>query len=182
MFKIFSELLLHKRIRFESGNIKFFEKNVVIFPAEYMQLLQVELSKGKNERMIYDMAKINGKSWFKNLYNYYKISPEDIFRWGVNTLSVAGWGETEIVKLDSKNKVVIFKVTNSVIAEGYGRTDHCVDHFIRGSFAGGISVLFGEECDAIETKCIAKGDSYCEFYVKPTADFDKKSDIVKVQI
>jgi len=182
VFQIFSDLILHKRVKFEEGNVKFFEKNVVIFPAEYMVLLQKGLEEKGLENLIYQKAKANGISWFRNLNNYYKISPEDIFKWGVNTLALAGWGKTEVLNVDREKKEVSLLVKHSVIAEEYGKSDHPVDHFIRGSFAGGATILFGEECDTIELKCLAMGDSECEFKVKASVNIDKTNEIVKKQL
>ncbi|RLF10226.1 MAG: hypothetical protein DRJ98_06565 [Thermoprotei archaeon] len=39
--------------------------------------------------------------------------------------------------------------------------------FFRGILSGGLSVIFDKVLLAVETKCIAKGDPYCEFVVKP---------------
>ncbi len=38
--------------------------------------------------------------------------------------------------------------------------------FIRGVINGFFSSMFKAECETVETKCIAKGDPYCEFQVK----------------
>jgi predicted hydrocarbon binding protein len=39
-------------------------------------------------------------------------------------------------------------------------------HYIRGVLDGFFSSLFKVEMEAKETKCIAKGDPYCEFEIK----------------
>ncbi|MBO3808288.1 MAG: 4-vinyl reductase [Candidatus Brockarchaeota archaeon] len=37
---------------------------------------------------------------------------------------------------------------------------------VRGMLAGFFSLLFGKEAKTTETRCIAKGDPYCEYTVK----------------
>jgi predicted hydrocarbon binding protein len=39
--------------------------------------------------------------------------------------------------------------------------------FVRGVIAGWFTQLVGEKVDAIETKCIAKGDSICTYHIQP---------------
>ncbi|MGB9718225.1 MAG: V4R domain-containing protein [Thermoproteota archaeon] len=39
-------------------------------------------------------------------------------------------------------------------------------HFIRGVLAGFFSNIFEKDVKAVETKCIARGDPYCEHMVK----------------
>ncbi|GEM_PF-2619073 len=40
-------------------------------------------------------------------------------------------------------------------------------HMLAGIFAGGATRVLGKPYSAVETKCIAKGDDYCEFKLKP---------------
>ena len=40
-------------------------------------------------------------------------------------------------------------------------------HLIRGMLAGVLTVIFNRRMRAEERKCIASGDPYCEFTIKP---------------
>ena len=46
------------------------------------------------------------------------------------------------------------------------KSDKPVSHFLRGILGGILFTIFRKEVTVYETKCIAKGDPYCEFEVK----------------
>jgi len=77
---------------------------------------------------------------------------------------------------------MVYRVNNSKLAKLYGNIGKPVDHIPRGWFAGAACVFFGKDVDAVETKCIAKGDEYCEFIIKPKNRFDFNNDLVKSQL
>ncbi len=78
-----------------------------------------------------------------------------------------GWGIGAIVEKDKKYKVIVYE---SFEADSYinreGKTKKPVCHFFRGVIAGIISEVEGEKHKAVEKKCRAMGDEYCEFEVE----------------
>ena len=76
-----------------------------------------------------------------------------------------GLGEMEMGMIDLKGKRAVIKVYNSSECELFKGSKQPESHFIRGMIAGWLSRFFGERAYAKETKCIAKGDEYCEFLV-----------------
>jgi len=78
-----------------------------------------------------------------------------------------GYGVAEILEFDAKNHRARLKVKNSFIATGYGKTKEPVCYSVAGIFAGAGDILFGRRMECRETKCIAKGDPYCEFEAYP---------------
>ena len=76
-----------------------------------------------------------------------------------------GFGILEFTKVDFLNKTALIRVRNSFECELFKETGMAESHFIRGLIAGFMSSLFGIKVDAEETKCVAKGDPYCEFVV-----------------
>lgn len=46
-------------------------------------------------------------------------------------------------------------------------SDKCGSHLVRGMMAGWFTAFFGRKLVAIETKCIVRGDLYCQFRIKP---------------
>ncbi len=77
-----------------------------------------------------------------------------------------GFGTIDIVEIDFLNRTALIRVHNSFECELFKGTGMTESHFIRGLIAGFMSSLFGVKVDVEETKCIAKGDPYCEFIVK----------------
>ena len=63
---------------------------------------------------------------------------------------------------------VSIRASNSVIARGYGRSHRPVCHYLRGFLlAAGEHLLNRRELECQEGKCIAVGDTDCEFTIGP---------------
>jgi len=108
------------------------------------------------------------KGWADQLKKSYSFDSRKYMEWLINLTNLSGWGINEISELDSKNKTGVFIMKNSPIAEHYKGTQNvCVDHFIRALYAGGASVVFGDDIDWLEIECIAKGDKNCKFVFGP---------------
>ncbi len=78
-----------------------------------------------------------------------------------------GWCIGILIEKGEKYKVIVY---DSFEAESYlkreGKTEKPVCHFLRGVLAGIISEVNGEKYKAVEKKCKAMGDEYCEFEVE----------------
>jgi predicted hydrocarbon binding protein len=182
MFELFTDLIAHRRLKFDEGKIELLGQSVTMIPLDYLVTLQKGLEKQNNSNVLYFSSKEMGYRWFKNMYNYFKIRPEDVTRWGVNTLSIAGWGKMLSVDVDLKGERMTVRVSNAAQAVQYGLSDHPVDSFIRGCYASGATVLFGKDCDCVELSCISQGASFCEFLAQPREKFDSTDAKVARQI
>ena len=79
------------------------------------------------------------------------------------TFTTLGYGNVEF-NIENKAKA-IFRTNNSFVAEEFKGYGHKVCYFFSGTFEGAFKAMFGEEYDCTETKCMAKGDEYCEFEI-----------------
>lgn len=77
-----------------------------------------------------------------------------------------GWAYMEVSKLEESRKTAMVRLFDNWECELFRGSNELQNHFMRGILAGFFSSLFGVEVDAVETKCIAKGDSFCEFIIK----------------
>jgi predicted hydrocarbon binding protein len=50
-------------------------------------------------------------------------------------------------------------------AEAYGSSSSSVCHLTRGDLSGMASIVFGQEIEAMEFSCLAKGDECCRFEI-----------------
>lgn len=75
-----------------------------------------------------------------------------------------GWGKIQ-AEVDFTKKEALVTIENSALAR-QTNTEEPVCHFARGFIAGVCDVMFHGSTECLETKCIAKGDAYCEFGVK----------------
>ncbi len=77
-----------------------------------------------------------------------------------------GFGILKWIKIDTVGGLVIARVWDSFECELFKGGNEPSSHFIRGMLAGWASRLLEKEVSAVEVKCIAMGDPYCEFYIK----------------
>lgn len=94
----------------------------------------------------------------------WKLEGEELVRGLEEFYAELGFGK---FKTGKPGEEMLIKIENSFIAKEYGKSEAPVCHFLRGYCAGISEILTGEKMDAEETKCLAKGDSYCEFVARP---------------
>jgi predicted hydrocarbon binding protein len=75
-----------------------------------------------------------------------------------------GWGKIQ-TEVDFTKKEALITIKNSATAR-QTETKEPICHFIRGFIAGVCDVIFHGSTECFETKCIAKGDSVCQFQVR----------------
>ncbi len=177
-----AKMLASGQLKFKSGGIDLLEQIVTIVPVDWVITLQKQLEKKKAENMVYYASKEMGVRWFKNMYDHFKISTEDVIRWGIRILGLAGWGKTRTPEINFKEKFYTVVLNGGAEGKAFGKVGYSVDHFVRGCYASGAKVLFGVECDCIETHCVSDGSPQCDFIAQPTEKFDKDSILVKKQL
>ena len=62
-------------------------------------------------------------------------------------------------------KPMIVRIWDSMECEIGKGSETCFSRWTRGLIAGFASKYFGKKVTVVETRCIAKGDPYCEFTV-----------------
>lgn len=180
MFNLLLKLVLHKQLVMKDGIIKIFGKHpVVFFPlANLFYILQL-VDRLKKHNELYLTSKKLGKEWIIGLLEAYKMDTiKEQAKWGENVFTLAGFGKMEVVSWDVQKKEMIYRVYDSTVAKMYGNVGRAVDHIPRGWFAGASSVFFKTDVDCVETKCLSKGDEFCEFLVAPKENL-KKAKLIK---
>ena len=86
-----------------------------------------------------------------------------------------GFGLMEVVKITDEPPYALIRVYRCFECECCDeKTERPYSHLVRGMSAGLFTSLFKTEMFARETKCIAKGDPYCEFKITPQKDRKSK--------
>ena len=92
-------------------------------------------------------------------------SLENVFK---STIFFA-WGVSEVPE-ESEEKAIL-RVYNSFEAKSYlyneEKSSRPICYFFKGVAAGIFSVAYNKEAEAVERKCLAMGDKYCEFIIAP---------------
>jgi predicted hydrocarbon binding protein len=96
---------------------------------------------------------------------------EGIIKTTQDIFDIYGLGKMTIALLDNPKKQAVVRISNSSIAEAYihknkKRSSKPVCAITSAVIAGIFSYLFGKKVDAIEEKCKAKGNDFCEFIIK----------------
>jgi predicted hydrocarbon binding protein len=77
-----------------------------------------------------------------------------------------GWGILEYAEINPEAGEAKIRVYQSYECETGKGSEKPYGHFIRGILAGFFANIFEKEAKAVETKCIATGDPYCEYVIK----------------
>ena len=92
-----------------------------------------------------------------------KFEPERILEASLEYLRCLGLFKNYNVKFFSLiGKVATVKIYDSIECTDLASSKPA-SHFLRGILGGIFSIIFRKEVTVYETKCIAKGDKYCEF-------------------
>jgi len=120
------------------------------------------------EAFLYYIGYEIGKEALKSHYQMsVNKNSEELVRLSEALFKAVGWGRLRILEYSSSDCFAIAIVEKSFECELAGKTNKPYSQFIRGALAGWFSEMTGKKCSAEETKCIAKGDPYCEFHIKP---------------
>ena len=81
-------------------------------------------------------------------------------------LRASGIGRVELTGLNRRACSARVRVWGNFECELFKGSASPTSHFVRGIIAGWLSAYFNREVYAEETRCIAVGDSYCEFRIR----------------
>ncbi len=103
--------------------------------------------------------------WFKSVFKFAR--EREILELAGTLAGLCGWGLVEVVEIDEgacKARIRLYNSFECSLFLGEGKR---ASHFFRGLVAGFLTGYFGVKVRAVEVKCIAAGDPYCEFKVFP---------------
>ncbi len=81
------------------------------------------------------------------------------------SLVLNGIGRGEIKEIKFNPFTIIIRLYDNFECSLANKTEYKGSNFVRGIIAGIVEEFCGKKVMVQETKCIAKGDPYCEFYV-----------------
>ena len=73
-----------------------------------------------------------------------------------------GFGRMEVADINLKDKTAVVRIYDSIECSSFKNSTRPKSYFIRGMLAGWFEEFFGVKMHSEETKCIARGDPYCE--------------------
>lgn len=174
MFDVVKNLMFARQIVFEKGRILLLSQPIVMQPSEvFASLKKAMITEGIDDRdILYHASREAGKKYMQNISRNFGMNLKDALKWGINSFELGGWGITELRDFDLDKKRALVRIENSSVAKEFGSSDRPVDDILRGFLAGAASIIFKEEIACKETKCLSKGDAFCEFVVMRKELFD----------
>ncbi|MCI0512827.1 roadblock/LC7 domain-containing protein [candidate division KSB1 bacterium] len=86
-----------------------------------------------------------------------------------------GWGIFQTMQFDLEKSRLHLRAWNraevNIFKKLYGTQEHPICLLIQGFNAGICCTIFQRKMRSIETKCVAKGDPYCEFFSFPEEEY-----------
>lgn len=155
--------------------------NNVFFPLKFMNERAVILTKTFYKTLISDMREAmglahmvwlyytglnTGRSLYKKVISLVGDDVEKQLILARELLQHMGFGIFKI-ETDLEKQRVIVSVKNCIECELFKDAKEPKSQLIRGMIAGFLSKVFNRDMHVEERKCIAMGDSLCEFEVKP---------------
>jgi predicted hydrocarbon binding protein len=163
---------LERHVNVESkrrGRIRHLGVDWILFRVEALQGMIEEVNKvlGTGGSLVwYTAGKGAGKSMTKIFQKHLEgeESFEDIFNKVKNHHARWGWGRIKKVFLREKTGEFIIRIHENAFARGqHSSFPSC--YFLKGYMEGLIEKLTGKHATSEETKCMTKGDPYCEFQI-----------------
>jgi predicted hydrocarbon binding protein len=169
MFDIIKKLIFSRQITFEKGRVYLLGQSITMQPAFLFVALKKNLESGRiGNDFLYKSAKEAGIKYMEGMMNNFTMNFNESIKWGINSFELGGWGVTEIIRMKENENNAVIHIKNSTVASLYGKSKEPVDDILRGFLAGAATVMRKIDMECIETKCSSKGNSYCEFILKPT--------------
>jgi len=119
--------------------------------------------------ILFEMGRELGISVIKTMQLKTK-NPMKLASLGLKHGSLLGWGKfqvttAQLLKMATLRTMKV-RVYDCFVAKALGYSGQASCHLLRGFLSGALHTLTGGTCDCEETKCLSKGDPYCEFILR----------------
>ena len=115
----------------------------------------------------YNTGKRVGEHVAKALKKAFGVEGMDLTLAIIQAVQATGWGIVEARDVDLKRGRETIIIRECFEALAWRKKPYKACHWARGYIAGTASVVFGRPVEVVEVKCLAMGDGYCEFRVRP---------------
>ena len=117
--------------------------------------------------IIYEMGLRAGNALLASIRENFGVEGLDALKLMAALGMARGWCRTEVVEWDEEKPRLVVRMWDLFECMPFrNQGGRPRSHFMRGLLAGVVKAMTGVEVMARETRCIAKGDPYCEFVVE----------------
>lgn len=169
IIKEFESMKLNTKM-IHDGIIDFLGLRMSFIPAEVFPLLSKTLIDRYGYEAGYNLIRSLGKEIayviFKSFANLFKVTNlEEAVPFYARIGTLMGFGEIKISEYKMDEGVIGFRIPNSSVCTPLKNLGKNMGAFPEGVIAGTAELFIGPKSNCKETKCVAKGDEYCEYVV-----------------
>ena len=118
--------------------------------------------------ILFDMGEQAGRLAAQKLVETYKLEGRDAIEAFLALHRAAGWFGYEVVEYDEANLEFVIRLYDNFECVPFkGKKDRPMSHLVRGGLAGVFSGIYGRDFEVKEVRCLAQGDPFCEFVIRP---------------
>lgn len=144
-------------------------------------LMEEKIGRKKTSDILYSCGKIQGYNGCKMMAKKYGVKNNiELVNTVLGHFPMVGAGIMQLKKIDYEKKECLLVNYHNPFAKAYknilGLQKDAIDHYIRGLSAGLFQYVFADEVTSIEKKCIAQGNQFCLFEIKPTSVWRKNKE------
>ena len=117
--------------------------------------------------VLYDAGKKVGGYVASRFREMYDLHGADLLKAVLDSGQATGWAMAEVRSLDFRQLSGRIILHDCFEAAAWRRKPQKACHWTRGYIAGVVGEVFGKPLEAVEVRCSATGDQYCEFKIQP---------------
>ena len=149
-------------------------RSIIILENDFVGML-----KGIYERMgdmgrmlFFNIAYFGGASMAEYLLKRFELRGEELVREVLKIYQASGLGKMELVSYDLERPFIVLRLYDSIECKAFKGQREPASHYVRGHVSGLLSRLLERELLATEVRCIALGDSFCQFNVRQAQELE----------
>lgn len=116
--------------------------------------------------VLYDTGKRVGEYVATRLGEMYNLRDKELIEAVIQANQATGWAIAEVKDLDFRQISGVIILRDCFEAAAWRKKTQKACHWTRGYIAGVMSKACGKPVEAVEAKCSATGDEYCEFNIQ----------------
>jgi uncharacterized protein len=161
------------------GRLEFFSRDLIrelhsAIILTYGDMAQDVLYRSGYEWALQEMAGLSRRmlAQFGVQSELWQLDPKFVLETWWAPMAESGWGAASFDYAPLPRSIVHVQVSQSVVADAFGRAEDPVCHLYAGLFAGALSFIERAERHAMELECRCQGASVCHFVAGPGAEVD----------
>ena len=143
-------------------------RSIILLEHDFQEMIKGLYEKAGESAvaLLYHLAYSGGKFLADYLSEKLKLKGEELLIEILKIYQAGGWGRAELIEYHPNRMKIILRLYDSIECKAFEGSYKPMSQLIRGHLSGLLSGLLKTDVRVIESKCIAKGDPYCEFYTE----------------